>query len=131
VLEEEHVVKETWATHHAFREKRDKLLVRLERLGIRTDRAPEGTFYVWGNVSGLPAPLNDGMAFFRAALEKKVICVPGEFFDINPGKRRRSGGARASRFKGYVRFSFGPGMATLETALQRLEQLVMEAMKQG
>jgi N-succinyldiaminopimelate aminotransferase len=131
VLEEEHVVKETWATHHAFREKRDKLLVRLERLGIRTDRAPEGTFYVWGNVSGLPAPLNDGMAFFRAALEKKVICVPGEFFDINPGKRRRSGGSRASRFKGYVRFSFGPGMATLETALQRLEQLVMEAMKQG
>ena len=130
-LEEAHVVQETWATHHAFREKRDRLLSRLERLGIRTDRAPDGTFYVWGNVSGLPAPLNDGMAFFRAALDKKVICVPGEFFDINPGKRRRGGGARVSRFKGYVRFSFGPGMATLDTALGRLEQLVMEAMKQG
>ncbi|MBM4379436.1 MAG: aminotransferase class I/II-fold pyridoxal phosphate-dependent enzyme, partial [Deltaproteobacteria bacterium] len=131
VLEEDHVVKETWATHHAFREKRDKLLSRLERLGIRTDRAPDGTFYVWGNVSRLPAPLNDGMSFYRAALDKKVICVPGEFFDINPGKRRRSDGARASRFKGYVRFSFGPSMASLDTALGRLEQLVLEAMKQG
>ena len=32
--------------------------------------------------------LNDGMGFFKAALEKKVIVVPGEFFDVNPGKRR-------------------------------------------
>ncbi len=28
------------------------------------------------------------MGFFRAALEHKVITVPGEFFDVNPGKRR-------------------------------------------
>ena len=34
-----------------------------------------------------------------------MICVPGEFFDVNPGKRR-SGRPRASG--SYVRFSFGP-----------------------
>src|SRR5438445_7425981 len=100
------------------------MIQRLERFGIRADRAPDGTFYVWGNLAGLPPPLNDGMGFFRAALEKKVITVPGEFFDVNPGKRRS--GAR-SRFRSYVRFSFGPAKETLEAALQRLEELVASA----
>jgi hypothetical protein len=61
------------------------------------------------------------MGFFRAALERKVITVPGEFFDVNPGKRRSQ---RASRFRSHVRFSFGPAMASLETALVRLEQMI-------
>jgi aspartate/methionine/tyrosine aminotransferase len=124
LLSEDHVVKETTAIQNAFRTKRDRLLSQLERLGVRVDRAPEGTFYVWGNIGGLPAPLSDGMGFFRAALEKKVIVVPGEFFDVNPGKRRHG---RASRFKDYVRFSFGPSMATLETAIERIASLVGEA----
>ena len=63
---------------------------------------------MWGKVDGLPPPLNDGMGFFRAALAKKVIAVPGEFFDVNPGKRRSR---RVSRFRSHVRFSFGPSMA--------------------
>jgi aspartate/methionine/tyrosine aminotransferase len=121
LLQEDSVVAETVAIHNAFREKRDKFHSRLERLGIRTDRAPDGTFYVWGNVSGLPPPLNDGMGFFRAALEQKIICVPGEFFDVNPGKRR----ARPSRFRSYVRLSFGPSMEVLDKALSRLETLVL------
>ena len=49
--------------------------------------------------------------------------MPGEFFDVNPGKRRHG---RASRFKDYVRFSFGPSMATLDTAIQRIDALVAE-----
>ena len=114
LLEDDYVRAETLATHAVFREKRQLTLNALERLGIRTDRAPDGTFYVWGNLSNLPAPLNDGMQFFRAALERKVICVPGEFFDVNPGKRRSR---RASRFRSYVRFSFGPNQASLEQAL--------------
>ena len=64
------------------------MLSRLERLGVRFDRVPDGTFYAWGSVASLPAPLNDGMGLFRAGLTKKVITVPGEFFDVNPGKRR-------------------------------------------
>ena len=107
-----------------FREKRDRMVSRLERMGIRTDRAPEGTFYVWGRVDGLPPPLSDGMGFFRAALAKKVITVPGEFFDVNPGKRRSQ---RVSRFRSHVRFSFGPSLETLETACTRLGDLIREA----
>jgi aspartate/methionine/tyrosine aminotransferase len=124
LLAEDHVIAETKAIQAAFRPKRDYLLSQLERLGVRVDRAPEGTFYVWGNVEKLPPPLNDGMSFFRAALESKVISVPGEFFDVNPGKRRHG---RASRFKGYVRFSFGPPMSVLEKAVGRFERMVAPA----
>ncbi|MEW6431695.1 MAG: pyridoxal phosphate-dependent aminotransferase [Myxococcota bacterium] len=126
LLEEAHVVAETNAINQTFRKKRDRLLAGLMTLGVRVDRVPDGTFYVWGNVGHLPPPLNDGMGFFKASLAKKVITVPGEFFDVNPGKRRA---ARGSRFRQYVRFSFGPSMQTLETALGRLEALVAEAMK--
>ena len=124
LLGEDHVVAETKAIHAAFRAKRDYLLSHLERLGVRVDRPPDGTFYVWGCVEQLPAPLSDGMGFFRAALEEKVIVVPGEFFDVNPGKRRQG---RASRFKGYVRFSFGPPMSVLERAVERIERLLSRA----
>lgn len=125
LLAEGLVVQETMAIHKSFREKRDRLLSGLQRLGVRVDRVPDGTFYVWGRIDQLPPPLNDGMGFFRAALEKKVIVVPGEFFDVNPGKRRSS---RASRYRQHVRFSFGPSMAVVETALERIEALVSEAM---
>jgi aspartate/methionine/tyrosine aminotransferase len=64
------------------------------------------------------------MSFFRAALEQKIITVPGEFFDVNPGKRRKGG---ASRFRNYVRFSFGPQLETLSTALSRLEVMISAA----
>jgi aspartate/methionine/tyrosine aminotransferase len=121
LLGEDHVVAETKAIHSAFRAKRDYLLSNLERLGVRVDRPPDGTFYVWGCVDRLPPPFNDGMGFFRAALEEKLIVVPGEFFDVNPGKRRQG---RASRFKGYVRFSFGPPMTVLERAVERIERLL-------
>jgi len=121
LFDEDYVVKETMAIQNTFREKRDRMLSRLERMGVRFDRVPDGTFYAWGNVAALPAPLNDGMGFFRAALAKKVITVPGEFFDVNPGKRRHG---RASRFRDYVRFSFGPSLDVLERALGRLDELV-------
>jgi N-succinyldiaminopimelate aminotransferase len=124
LLEDAHVKAETLAIHQVFGEKRRRLLAGLERLGIRTDRAPDGTFYVWGNVAGLPPPLNEGMGFFRAALERKVICVPGEFFDVNPGHRRSR---QASRFRSYVRFSFGPALASLELALSRLAEMIAGA----
>jgi N-succinyldiaminopimelate aminotransferase len=121
LLAEDHVVAETKAIQSAFRAKRDYLLPCLERLGVRIDRPPDGTFYVWGCVDQLPPPCRDGMGFFRAALEEKIIVVPGEFFDVNPGKRRQG---RASRFKSHVRFSFGPPMSALERAVERIEKMV-------
>jgi aspartate/methionine/tyrosine aminotransferase len=115
------VHRELQAIHDAFRPKRERMLRAVRDMGIRVDREPEGTFYVWGDLAGLPPPLNDGMGLFRAALEQRVITVPGEFFDINPGKRRRG---RASRFRGHARFSFGPSMDVVERALERLANVV-------
>ena len=85
------------------------------------DREPDGTFYVWARVADLAPRIADGMSFFRAALAEKVIVVPGEFFDVNPGKRR---GGRPSRFRQHVRLSFGPPRDVLERAIARLERLV-------
>jgi N-succinyldiaminopimelate aminotransferase len=99
------------------------MIDRLRKMGVSLDVEPEGTFYVWGNVSDLPPAIADGHSFFRAALEHKVITVPGEFFDVNPGKRRAG---RASRFRGYVRFSFGPGEDTCNRALDRLERMIAD-----
>jgi N-succinyldiaminopimelate aminotransferase len=121
LFEPQHVERELRAIHAAFRPKRERLLSGLRALGVRVDPAPEGTFYVWGDLTSLPAPLSEGMGLFRAALEHQVITVPGEFFDVNPGKRRRG---RASRFKNHARFSFGPPMDVLERALERLGTLV-------
>jgi aspartate/methionine/tyrosine aminotransferase len=61
------------------------------------------------------------MGFFRAALEKKVIVVPGEFFDVNPGRRRAG---RSSRFRSHVRFSFGPPEAVVREGVGRLQSLL-------
>ncbi|MFI5347442.1 MAG: pyridoxal phosphate-dependent aminotransferase [Elusimicrobiota bacterium] len=105
----------------AFRAKRDLMRAGLTEMGVVLDGPGDGTFYCWGSVAKLPAPLNTGMGFFRAALEKKVIVVPGEFFDVNPGKRRAG---RGSRFRSHVRFSFGPSEAAVREGLVRLESLL-------
>jgi aspartate/methionine/tyrosine aminotransferase len=124
LFDETHVMAETVAIQSAFRVKRDRLLAGLQRLGVKVERPPEGTFYIWGSVAALPPPLNDGMGFFRAALDHKVIVVPGEFFDVNPGKRRSQ---RAGRFRSYVRFSFGPSLETVDRALARFEEMIRGA----
>jgi N-succinyldiaminopimelate aminotransferase len=123
LLEPSLVEAETRAIERAFRPKRDRLVSRLQEIGVGIDLLPEGTFYVWGNLSKLPPPLDDGMGLFEQALERKVITVPGLFFDVNPGKRRRP---RGSRFHGYTRFSFGPSMSVVERACDRLAALVDE-----
>jgi aspartate/methionine/tyrosine aminotransferase len=117
-------IAETKAIHQAFGKKRAKLLNGLRDLGFTVDLPPEGTFYVWASAEHLPPSIRDGMSFFRAALERKVISVPGEFFDVDPGKRR---GGRPSRFRRHLRFSFGPPIARLELALERLRELITTA----
>ena len=95
-------------------------------MGFTVDLPPEGTFYVWASAQHLPASIADGMSLFRAALDRRVITVPGEFFDVNPGKRRAH---RASRFRHHVRFSFGPSEPVLTRALARLEAMVVSRRK--
>jgi hypothetical protein len=115
---------ETRAIHTEFSKKRTKLLNGLRDLGFSIDLPPEGTFYIWASAHHLPSSISDGMSFFRAALERNVITVPGEFFDVNPGKRR---GGRPSRFRRHLRFSFGPPLARLELALARFRELIASA----
>jgi aspartate/methionine/tyrosine aminotransferase len=115
---------ETRAIQAEFGKKRAKLLNGLRDLGFTVDLPPEGTFYVWASAQHLPASISDGMSFFRAALDRSVITVPGEFFDVDPGKRR---GGRASRFRRHLRFSFGPPMAKLELALERMREMIAAA----
>jgi hypothetical protein len=121
LMSAEHVRAETTAIQRSFSRKRRLMIDGLRKLGVAIDVEPEGTFYVWGSVAELPESIADGQAFFRAALEEKVICVPGEFFDVNPGKRRAG---RASRFRNHIRFSFGPSEDTLTRALERLSAMV-------
>jgi aspartate/methionine/tyrosine aminotransferase len=124
ILTPEHAERETQAIRSAFRHKRDVLLAGLGALGVRFDAEPEGTFYAWGDLSRLPASVNTGESFFRAALQKKVITVPGTFFDVDPGQRRHG---RFSRFRHHARFSFGPELSRIEQALSRLGEVVAEA----
>src|SRR5690606_12545515 len=121
VLTAAHAREEAEAIRLAFRRKRNKMLDGLRGLGVRFEREPEGTFYAWGDLSGLPPGLNTGHELFRAALKQKVIVVPGRFFDVDPGQRRFG---RRSRFLRHARFSFGPPEAVIDTALERLKVLV-------
>lgn len=124
LLDPELADREAAAIRASFAKKRALMMRGLRRLGVRLDLEPEGTFYCWGDLSDLPSSLRDGDEFFRAALEQKVIVVPGAFFDVDPGQRR---GGRPSRFRHHVRFSFGPSIDTLERALERLEAMVASA----
>jgi len=124
LLSVEGTLAETEAIRRAFEPKRAFVIERARALGMRLDREPEGTFYAWVSVEELPEKLADGMSFFRAALERKVITVPGEFFDVNPGKRRAG---RPSRFRRHLRLSFGPPLSVLERAMDRLAAMIAEA----
>ncbi len=123
LLEPTLVRAETAAIRDAFLRKRTILGDGLRAAGVRFDLDPEGTFYWWGDVSALPPAINTGMTFFRHALERQVICVPGEFFDVNPGKRRSG---RPSRFRNYVRFSFGPDERSVAEGVRRIGEMVRE-----
>lgn len=115
---------EARAIQQTFRAKRRRMIEGLEGIGISVDLPPQGGFYCWGDLSRLPPSCNTGLRFFRRALQHKVITVPGEFFDIDPG-HRRSG--RPSRFRHFARFSFGPSMDVLDRGLESLRAMVVEA----
>ncbi len=123
VLEPARADQETNAMRVGFAKKRNVMVERLEKMGVRFAARPTSTFYAWGCLDKLPEPLDDAMSFFRRALERKVMTVPGEFFDVNPGKRRRG----PSPYRQWMRFSFGPPMPNLEMGLDRLERMVRES----
>lgn len=122
-LEPKQADQETQALRVVFAEERNLMIERLERIGVRFAKKCESTFCVWGSVANLPAPLNDAMTFFWRALDQRVMTVPGEFFDVNPGKRRRG----VSPYRQWMRFRFGPPIDNVRLGLDRLEALVSSA----
>ena len=122
MLDPEVVLQEAAAIQKHFHEKRRYTLDRLRGMGIEVEAEPEGTFYCWANLAKLPPPLDDGLAFFKAGLEEKVITVPGIFFDVNPGRRRAN-----ARYQNYVRVSFGPEMETLVRGLDAMQRVIERA----
>ncbi len=123
VLEPGRADQETTALRTMFARKRDLMVDGLSAMGIRCARETESTFYTWASLAELPEPLRDGHAFFRAALQEKVMTVPGVFFDVNPGGRRTG----PSPFAQWTRFSFGPDYATVEEGLSRLRRVIQAA----
>ena len=120
-LEASYADQETGALRGVFVRKRNMMVERLTKMGMRC-LPGAATFYVWACVEDLPEPLNDGMGLFWAALDKRVMTVPGEFFDVNPGGVRSG----ESPFRQWVRFSFGPPHDNVDLGLTRLEELFRE-----
>lgn len=123
LLDKEIADQEARAIQAHFGSKRSLLIDGLRKLGINVQPEPQGGFYVWGDISGLKGNLQDCMQFFREALQYKVITVPGLFFDINPGRRRAN---HPSRFRHFVRFSYGPSVTEINIGLSSLSKLISE-----
>ncbi len=120
VLKPQRADQETDAVRKEFTIKQRLTIDSLTRLGVEFPGRPEGTFYAWGSVQNLPAPLNDGEGFMREAFKHRVLTVPGEYFDVNPHRRR----VGRSPLSGFVRFSFGPPRANLQAGLDRLGEML-------
>ena len=123
VLEPARADQETEALRRTFNAKRNHMVRRLKGMGVTFAREPEGTFYCFGCLADMPAPFDDGVVFFQRALKHRVLTVPGEYFDVNPGKQRSG----PSPWKQWMRFSFGPPMDNLCLGLDRLEAMLAEA----
>ena len=124
LLDPKNAEAETLAIQKHFGQKREMVLARLKKMNIVADAPPVGAFYVWANLSKLPAPLNDGMNFFRECLKEKTIVVPGAFFDVNPGHRRTT-----ARYKNYCRISYGPEPEKLEIGLGAIARVIAKFKK--
>lgn len=104
-----------------FRDKRDYVLKRLKEMGFTVGYCPDSTFYLWLDLEQLPKEINDGLNFFEACLQEKVIVVPGIFFDLNPSRRRDLFDSPCHHF---VRVSYGPKMETLKAGLDGFERIL-------
>ena len=120
LLEPARADQETAAVRDVFARKHRLMRDALLNLGVRIPHAPRGTFYIWGDISGLKPPFNDAESLFRAALQAKVMLVPGRYFDVNPGQHR----APDPAYDRWVRFSFGPPEENVRLGLSRLAALL-------
>ena len=128
LLEPSFAKRDMAALQRHFRKKRDFVVARLNAIGIRTGEPPEGTFYIFADVSGLPPPLNDSEQLFLKLLERGVIVVPGIYFSLESSTSAKRGSMLRSAewLRRRVRFSFGPRLEDLARGLDILSTLVSE-----
>lgn len=72
LMDLEFIRRDTWALQRHFKLKRDYFLKELEELGIMVVNKPNATFYVWADLSNLPAPLNDSLLFLSECTRHKM-----------------------------------------------------------
>ena len=98
----------------AFVAKRDVLVEQFAKVGVGFAAKPGSTLYAWGCPDGWPAQLNNAKTF-RRALERRVMTVLGERFDVNSDRRRSA----PSPYSQWMRFSFASPRETLEALVNR------------
>ncbi len=119
LVEFDKLKQESKAIKSHFKEKRDYMLTELKKMNFNIDAEPDGAFYIWANLDNMKGELKNATYFFQKALEQKVICVPGYYFDINPKKTRHT-----TKFQNYVRFSFGPDMKTIVRGMEAIKRVI-------
>jgi aspartate/methionine/tyrosine aminotransferase len=92
-----------------YQARRDVLVEGLNRLGFRC-RPPEGSFYIYANVSGFDMPASQLAKFL--AKEARIVSYPGTAFTNGDDGER------------YLRFAYPKDMELLKEGLRRLEQVV-------
>lgn len=133
VLKPARADQETDAVRQVFAAKHRLTIDRLTALGIEFPalntclkaNRPTSTFYAFGSIAKLPKSINTGEAFMHEAFKHQVLTVPGQYFDVNPGKLR----SRSSPLESFVRFSFGPPKDNLSAGLDRLAEMVRMHMR--
>ncbi|ODQ66621.1 PLP-dependent transferase [Nadsonia fulvescens var. elongata DSM 6958] len=120
-LEPNLVKREMAALQVHFKTKRDYCIDRLQKMGFVFKYIPDFTFYIWLDLSPLPARISTAMRFFQELLKEKTIVVPGFFFDLNPLARREVFDSPMFKF---VRLSYGPEMGSLVKGMDAIERVI-------
>jgi len=128
MLEYERTVQDRIALQRHFRAKRDHCLKRLSDMGMTVKVPPVATFYIWLDLSSLPAPLSSGLVFHEELLREKCIVTPGIFFDVNPQHRRNIVDSPCEQF---CRISLGPALPELDRGMDAIERVLKKARDTG
>lgn len=123
LLEPRRADQETNAVRAAFADKRRLMVNELTKMGVNVQNSGRGTFYLWADLKDLPPPISNSDEFFRRALTRKVMTVPGRFFDVNPGRIRTAEMIGET----WTRFSFGPPIDNVRLGLDRLRSICDQA----
>ncbi len=119
LFEPKNVDLEMTALRSVFSKKQNLAIKTLEEVGIICSKDANSTFYIWGDISQLPYPINRSDTFFQEALKRKVIVVPGYLFDIRPNLK-----ISKTKFNNFIRFSFGPEEKNLNMGLTKIVELI-------